>query len=939
MATFVDLEQKTPTFSDLQPTLLDSPTWLDVGELKITLTPTFEDMNPDDAGVARLNRMSLVRPPVPHGVYAAYTNNLLEQHRAEWVEQLLQRFDAEVARLSDELNQMVRHLFQFGRWMAVVGARVALVGGLLLGAMAAPQGKTQAANIFVNDPTTTVAVDGNCSLPEAIQNANLPGGGDVTGGDCVAGDAGPDDVYLQNNVTESALYNVPAYGSNTGLPVVTSDVTIHGNGNYISGDNLYRVLAVAGAGILTLDNVTVRNGFAYVGGGIFNNGGTVNLYNDCRVIDNYASRGGGIFNTNNGTFNVDNSVVDDNVATYRGGGVYNELGGTVNIYNSSVNDNASIGAGGGIQNDAGGTVNIDQSSVDYNFSIAGGGIATWGGTVNIDNSSVSDNSSVFGSGGIDNVFGTVNIYNNSSVDRNFTFYYGGGIENTWGGTVDIDNSTVNSNTAEWGGGGISNDGSSTVTINNSSVNGNTVSHGLHRTYGGGIANSGTVTINNSSVNGNYAYSYWDNTYGGGIFNWGAGSTVNVNNSSVDNNRVYSYMDDARGGGIYNGDGTINIYNNSSVNSNYAYDNGGGIGNCFGGTVDIDNSTVNGNTANRRGGGIFNYVGTVNIDNSVLTANNAIVGGGIENLASSVLTINNSLVNGNVANNIGGGLSNIVSTVSANGITLSNNIANNAGGGIYNFDGDATIDNSLILYNRAGNGGGIYDDTVFDGAFTVVNSCIVGNSDTSVFNAGGTTTQATDDWWGAVEGPGPIGPSVLGDTVSANVNYTPWLTAPLLGCPVLTLPAQAAPMPVADGSPAEFTVFDPAISKIGVLMPGEVGVTGEQLEWMVTVSNTGNAPGFNVTVTDALHDGLRIDGVDAPGATVTIVGQTVTVTYARLDPGQTVHFSIFTTVIDGVTVENMACVEDPTELDGQECATALLVTALPSTGEIPEWDSE
>ncbi|HRF98905.1 MAG TPA: hypothetical protein PLZ51_27030, partial [Aggregatilineales bacterium] len=57
-----------------------------------------------------------------------------------------------------------------------------------------------------------------------------------------------------------------------------------------------------------------------------------------------------------------------------------------------------------------------------------------------------------------------------------------------------------------------------------------------------------------------------------------------------------------------------------------------------------------------------------------------------------------------------------------------------------------------------------------------------------------------------------------------------------------------------------SVFDPAISKIGVLLPGDLGVTGERLDWVVTVTNIGNATGNNVVVTDTLRSELRVEGV-------------------------------------------------------------------------------
>jgi uncharacterized repeat protein (TIGR01451 family) len=137
---------------------------------------------------------------------------------------------------------------------------------------------------------------------------------------------------------------------------------------------------------------------------------------------------------------------------------------------------------------------------------------------------------------------------------------------------------------------------------------------------------------------------------------------------------------------------------------------------------------------------------------------------------------------------------------------------------------------------------------------------------------------------------------------------------------------------ATGVPA-LAVFDPAISKIGFLLPGQVGVTGEVLEWIVTVTNTSNVAGQNVTITDVIDSRLQIDSVDAPNAQVTINGQTVSVTYASLNPGETVMFSIFTTVLDGLEVENTACVNALNQA-AEECAIGRAISQLPSTGISP-----
>jgi uncharacterized repeat protein (TIGR01451 family) len=138
----------------------------------------------------------------------------------------------------------------------------------------------------------------------------------------------------------------------------------------------------------------------------------------------------------------------------------------------------------------------------------------------------------------------------------------------------------------------------------------------------------------------------------------------------------------------------------------------------------------------------------------------------------------------------------------------------------------------------------------------------------------------------------------------------------------------------NGESGQITVFDPAISKLGFLRPGEVGAQGEVLEWVITVSNPSTVSGTNVVVTDTLNAAMRIDRVVAPQGSVSINGQTVTVTFAVLAPQQTVQFSIFTTVTDGVRFENTACVQ--TVDISQECVSALAVSNLPITGESPWW---
>jgi uncharacterized repeat protein (TIGR01451 family)/fimbrial isopeptide formation D2 family protein len=96
---------------------------------------------------------------------------------------------------------------------------------------------------------------------------------------------------------------------------------------------------------------------------------------------------------------------------------------------------------------------------------------------------------------------------------------------------------------------------------------------------------------------------------------------------------------------------------------------------------------------------------------------------------------------------------------------------------------------------------------------------------------------------------------------------------------------------------EISVFDPALSKLGILPAGSIGLVGEQLHWLTTVTNNGGAAGTNVVIVDNVRPELRIDEVQvAPGSTYTVNGQQVLVTIPTLLPGERQDFTIITTVL-------------------------------------------
>lgn len=140
-----------------------------------------------------------------------------------------------------------------------------------------------------------------------------------------------------------------------------------------------------------------------------------------------------------------------------------------------------------------------------------------------------------------------------------------------------------------------------------------------------------------------------------------------------------------------------------------------------------------------------------------------------------------------------------------------------------------------------------------------------------------------------------------------------------------------------------SLFDPALSKVGVLQPGGIGLPGEQITWTILLTNTGTGTATNIPVVDTLPDGLRIESATTSRGTVSISGQTVTFTIDRIGPGETVQMQIVTTVIssplDGQFV-NEATIPVPDGAGGTiilDRAQAIVsaVSVLPSTGYPPQ----
>lgn len=247
-----------------------------------------------------------------------------------------------------------------------------------------------AANITVNTTNDELNTDGDCSLREAIQAANL----DIAIDACTAG-SGIDTITVPAGIYTLSILGTGEDANATGDIDITSNLTVNGAGatsTFINGGAIDRVFEVGLGATAQINGVTIQNGsILSFGGGIFNRG-TLTI-NESAIDDNettglnLSGGGGGIFSE--GVLTLTKSTISNNTSQGRGGGIYN-LDSTLNITNSTISTNTSLN-GGGIFNRFG-TVNVNFTTIANNIATDnGGGIWNFGGTTNLKNSILSAN--------------------------------------------------------------------------------------------------------------------------------------------------------------------------------------------------------------------------------------------------------------------------------------------------------------------------------------------------------------------------------------------------------------------------------------------------------------------------------------------------------------------------------------------------------------------
>lgn len=240
---------------------------------------------------------------------------------------------------------------------------------------------TVVVNTLSDTPTDVGCTKTDCTLREAI--AAAPSGSIITFN--VSGTIALDVTNFQNPL-EISDKTLTIKGPSGGITLDGGHTCTGGEAPPCEGGqplNGTRVFIVHNTATLTLQNLTIRRGFATASGGGIVNEGTLTLMNAI-VTENSiedpegpVSTGGGIWNSSTSTLTLVNTTVSRNFASKRGGGIL--IGGSATLIGSTVTGNVSA-LGGGIA--AFGPLTLKNSSVTGNTA-GGDGDAGGGGGIHL----------------------------------------------------------------------------------------------------------------------------------------------------------------------------------------------------------------------------------------------------------------------------------------------------------------------------------------------------------------------------------------------------------------------------------------------------------------------------------------------------------------------------------------------------------------------------
>ncbi|MCA0454814.1 MAG: tandem-95 repeat protein [Chloroflexi bacterium] len=255
-------------------------------------------------------------------------------------------------------------------------------------------------------------------------------------------------------------------------------------------------------------------------------------------------------------------------------------------------------------------------------------------------------------------------------------------------------------------------------------------------------------------------------------------------------------------------GSLDLYemtvkNGRLVRQNYDTDRGGNIYSKA--PLYLTEVTVtNGKTSSNAGGiYVLNPDAIFVVEDSLISGNDGPLGGGIYACADT------TILNSEISNNIGqtgGGIGVGCGTAYITGSVISQNSSTDIGGGIYVNNVNTTIVDSVLSNNVSVKGSEVYSDNVGIQKLTIENSCVMDRSNSAVYDkAWYGTIIATNNWWGSASGPGGIGSGTGAIIEGQGVIYSPFRTAPIWGCGVLSVVGVNQSINLANGAAKAVTV--------------------------------------------------------------------------------------------------------------------------------------
>ena len=187
---------------------------------------------------------------------------------------------------------------------------------------------------------------------------------------------GSDTLELAQGCTYELTWIEDMTNGNNGLPRILSEIIINGNGATIQrAENAdhFRIFQVGSKADLTLNDLTIQNGYADGSGDTFyeDNGGAILNFglltlDTVQITNNYAGYVGGIYNTY-GTAYIRNSTISHNNADMLTNGILSGGDSYMEISHSTISENGLETYGDAIWNN--GTLRVENSTISDNAGI------------------------------------------------------------------------------------------------------------------------------------------------------------------------------------------------------------------------------------------------------------------------------------------------------------------------------------------------------------------------------------------------------------------------------------------------------------------------------------------------------------------------------------------------------------------------------------------